>query len=122
MLYRTSYESLPTTAAKHRFLQTSSQLLQNFVWKRRNMYLFAHKPTICKYRSKKYCKDKDVDACAIKLNLSSNRLCIITIYRVPTGNIDAFIIKFDTVLRNLYTSKQECIICGDININYLPDS
>ncbi|PNF19595.1 hypothetical protein B7P43_G16839, partial [Cryptotermes secundus] len=26
-----------------------------------------------------------------KLNLSSNRLCIITIYRAPTGNIDTFL-------------------------------
>jgi exonuclease III len=27
-----------------------------------------------------------------------------------------------TILRNLYTSKQEFIICGDININCLSDS
>jgi hypothetical protein len=26
------------------------------------------------------------------------------------------------LLRNVYTSKQEFIICGDININYLHDS
>jgi hypothetical protein len=26
------------------------------------------------------------------------------------------------ILWNLYTSKQEFIICGDINVNYLPDS
>jgi hypothetical protein len=27
-----------------------------------------------------------------------------------------------SIPRNLYSSKQEFIICGDININYLPDS
>jgi exonuclease III len=70
----------------------------------------------------KYCKDKDFEVCTVKLNLSSNRLCIITIHRAPTGNIDTFITKLDTILRNLYTPTQEYIICGDININYLPDS
>jgi hypothetical protein len=74
------------------------------------MYLFAHNPKICKYRSKKYCKDKDFEACSIKLNLSSNRLCIITIYRAPTGNIDAFITKLDTILGNLYILNQEFIV------------
>jgi hypothetical protein len=67
-------------------------------------------------------KDKDFEACAVMLNLSSNRLCIITINRAPTGNTYTFITKLDTIHRNLHTSKQEFIICGDININYLPDS
>jgi exonuclease III len=40
----------------------------------------------------------------------------------PTGNIDTFITKLDRILSNLFTSKQAFIICGDININYLPDS
>jgi hypothetical protein len=66
----------------------------------------------------KYCKDKDFEVCAVKLNLSSNRLCIITIYRAPTGNLT----KLDIILRNLYTSTKDYIICGDFNINYLPDS
>jgi hypothetical protein len=29
--------------------------------------------------------------------------------------------KLDTMLSNLYTSTQEYIICGEININYLSD-
>jgi hypothetical protein len=71
---------------------------------------------------KKYCKVKDFEVCAVKLNLNSKRFCIITIYRAPTGNIDVFITKLDTILRNLYISAQEYIICGDININYFIDS
>jgi hypothetical protein len=45
---------------------------------------------------KKYCKDKNFEVCGIKLNLSSKRFCIITIYRAATGNTDIFIIKLDT--------------------------
>jgi exonuclease III len=66
-----------------------------------------------------YCKDKDFEACAIKLNTGSKRFCITTIYRDPTGNFDVFITKLDIILRKLYNSSQEHIICGDININYL---
>ena len=40
---------------------------------------------------KMYCKEKKFEVCAVKLNLSSNRLFIITIYRAPTGNFDTFI-------------------------------
>jgi hypothetical protein len=38
-----------------------------------------------------YCKDKHFEICAVKLKLGSKRFCIITIYRVPTGNIDIFL-------------------------------
>jgi exonuclease III len=70
----------------------------------------------------KYCIDKDFEVCAVKLNLSSTRFCIITVYRAPIGNIDTFIMKLDTMLSNLHTSTQEYIICGGININYLSDN
>jgi hypothetical protein len=70
----------------------------------------------------KYCIHKDFEVCAIKLNLSTKRFCIITVYRAPVGNIDTFITKLDTILRNLYAPTQEYIICGDINVNYLSDS
>jgi hypothetical protein len=60
--------------------------------------------------------------CAIKINACSNKLCIITIYSAPSRNTHIFITKLDMVLRNLDTSNLEFIICGDININYLPNS
>ena len=55
-------------------------------------------------------------------NTTSTSACIIAIHRAPSGNFDLFITKLDTVLRKLYTSTLEYIICGDININYLVDS
>jgi len=38
----------------------------------------------------KYCKEKDLEACATKLTLNSTHICIITIYRSPSGNFTFF--------------------------------
>jgi hypothetical protein len=70
----------------------------------------------------KYCIDKDFEACAIKLHLNTVNVCIITIYRAPTGNFALFITKLDLILKKLYTFTQVYVIVGDININYLVDS
>ena len=70
----------------------------------------------------KYCKDKDFEVSAIKIHLNTKSACIIATYRAPSGNFDLFITKLDTILRKLYTSTIEYIICGDINIDNLVDS
>jgi len=41
-----------------------------------------------------YCKEKDFEACAIKLTITSINICIITKYRSPTGNFNFFSTKF----------------------------
>ena len=69
-----------------------------------------------------YCKEKDFEACAIKPNLNSTYICIITIYRAPSGNFNLFINKLDTILRELYNPALDFIICGDINIDYLKNT
>ena len=69
----------------------------------------------------KYCQDKNFAVCAIKIHLDTKSVCIIAIYRAPSGNFDLFLSKFD-VIRNLYTATLEYIVCGDINIDYLNDS
>jgi hypothetical protein len=33
-----------------------------------------------------FCKEKDLEVCAAKAHLSQNELCIIVIYRSPSGN------------------------------------
>ena len=71
---------------------------------------------------RKYCQDKDFEVCAIKVNLNDTNICIIAIYRAPSGDFELFISKLDTVLRKVYTTTTKCIICGDINIDYLIDS
>jgi len=54
--------------------------------------------------------------------LNTKSVCIIAIYRAPSGNFDLFLSKSDVVLRNLYTATQDYIVCGDINIDDLIDS
>jgi hypothetical protein len=70
----------------------------------------------------KYCNDKDFEVCAIKIYSNTKSAFIIAIYRAPACNFDLFITKLDTILRKLYTSTIEYIICGDINIEYLVDN
>ena len=67
----------------------------------------------------KYCKEKYFEACAIKLIITSLIICIITIYRSPSGNLNYFLQNLDKVLQLLYSPAWHIIICGDININYL---
>jgi hypothetical protein len=70
----------------------------------------------------KFCKDKDFEACACKIYLNSKRICIIALYRAPSGNFDMFVKMLDNILKYLYTPILDFIICGDININYLVHS
>ena len=45
-----------------------------------------------------------------------------SICRAPFGNFNLFVTKLHTVLRNLYNSALEYIICSDIILNGLIDS
>jgi hypothetical protein len=59
---------------------------------------------------------------AIKLNINSLNVCIITIYRSPSGNFNYFLQNLNKVLQSLYTPALHIIICGDINKNYLVEN
>lgn len=67
----------------------------------------------------KYCKEKDIEICAVKITVQSMVLCIITVYRSPTGNFNLFLESVEAVLQFIYSPTQRIIICGDINIDYL---
>jgi hypothetical protein len=67
----------------------------------------------------KYCKEKDIEVCALNLNLTSIKLIILAIYRSPPGNFTNFLKNLDSVLNAWCSNKTEVVICGDININYL---
>jgi hypothetical protein len=43
-----------------------------------------------------FCKDKDLEACAVKLEFASTIICLITIYRAPSGNFQLFINGLET--------------------------
>jgi hypothetical protein len=70
----------------------------------------------------KYCKDKDLEACAIKLKLSTTNTCILTIHRSPVGNFQFFLNGLEVILKIVYKPNILLIICGDINVNYLEES
>ena len=48
----------------------------------------------------KYCKEKDIEICAIKLNITP----IIAIYRSTSGNFTNFLKNLDSVLNTLYSN------------------
>ena len=70
----------------------------------------------------KHSKEKDIEICAVKLNLSSSIVCIITTDRAPSGKFNYFLQSLDNVIQSLYTPAFHIIICGDINFNYFVDS
>jgi len=69
-----------------------------------------------------YCMEKDIEISAARLNINPLTLCILTIYRAPSGNFAYFLQNLDNVLKTLYTPSTHLVICGDLNINYLVEN
>jgi hypothetical protein len=65
-----------------------------------------------------FCYDKDIEACAISVNIKSFKICTVTIYRSPSGNYETFLSKLELILHKLYKDKVK-IVCGDFNVNYM---
>jgi len=66
--------------------------------------------------------DKDIEACAIQLVLGCKKLCILAIYRSPSGDFTNLLKQLDSILQKLHKIKYSIIICGDVNVNYLTDN
>jgi len=64
-------------------------------------------------------KEKDIEVCAVKLNLTPIKLLILAIYRLPLSNFMIFLKNLYSALNTWYSNETEFMICGDININYL---
>jgi len=69
-----------------------------------------------------YCIEKSIEICAVKININSLTMCIITLYRAPSGNFTYFLQRLDKVLKFLHTPSTRLIICDYLNINYLVDN
>jgi hypothetical protein len=65
----------------------------------------------------KYCVEKDIEACAIKLILTNIKIIVLAVYRSLIGNFNKFLRKLD-ILNIFHNNKSKFIICGDVNINY----
>jgi exonuclease III len=70
----------------------------------------------------KYCKDPDIEAFAIKLELTALNIYIVTVYRAPCGNFNSFLNGLDSIIKSLYKVELKLIICGDISIDCLTDN
>jgi hypothetical protein len=66
-----------------------------------------------------YSTYKDLEVCAIQLNLLSKTFFILTIYRSSSGNFSKFLMGLEHILQLMYNPKIAFTICGDINLNYL---
>jgi len=69
-----------------------------------------------------FCKEQVIEACAVKINLLSLTICIISIYRSRMGNFLHFLHTLDSILNFLHNNTIEIIICGDFNKNCLNDN
>jgi exonuclease III len=69
-----------------------------------------------------YNKEKDLEICALKLNIVSNNFTIICLHRSPTGNFSYFLNQLESILNKVYKTSNELILCGDLNINYHNDN
>jgi len=70
----------------------------------------------------KFCKDKELEACALRLDFLHFKFFIITIYRSPNGNFQNFVKELDNIINKIFELDIQLVICGDININYLIES
>jgi hypothetical protein len=69
-----------------------------------------------------FCKDKDLEACALRFDFLSYKIGIISVYRSPVGDFQYFLKELDNIIAKIYKPGIHLIICGDININYLTES
>jgi hypothetical protein len=66
----------------------------------------------------KFCKEKNLEICATELHLQFYKICIVTIYRSPSGYFQYFINALEKMLNKIYNNINDIILCGDFNINY----
>jgi exonuclease III len=63
------------------------------------------------------CKEKDLELCAIPLHLLN--MCIVCVYRAPSGYFLYFLKNLEEFLNKLNRNSKNIIICEDVNINYI---
>jgi hypothetical protein len=69
-----------------------------------------------------YCDEKNLETCAVQLEIKRFHIIIICIYRSPSGDSGHFLRLFDSTLKYLQKPKTEFVICGVINVDYTTDN
>ena len=49
----------------------------------------------------RYCNEKEIEICAIKLHISLHTIVIVTVYRSPAGDIDYFLNNLEEALNHI---------------------
>jgi len=49
-----------------------------------------------------HCKDQDIEICALKLSFGTQNICMLTLYRAPSGKFSTFLLQLDTFVQSLY--------------------
>jgi hypothetical protein len=49
----------------------------------------------------KYCKEHDIEACAIKLELTILNIYVVTVYRATCGNFNSSLNELDSIIKSL---------------------
>jgi hypothetical protein len=57
--------------------------------------------------------------CAVKLEIETSNIIILSLYRALSGDFSQFIRRLDGILKYLCNPKSEFLICGDTNIDCL---
>jgi hypothetical protein len=73
-------------------------------------------------RRHKFCKDNDFEVCTILLEISYNKILVITVYRTPAGDFQLFLNRMDVAIKFFLKSNLILIIRGDMNVNYCTDT
>jgi hypothetical protein len=82
--------------------------------------IFVHDTLQCtNINLDEFCKEQDTEACAVRINLSSITICIISVYRSPMGNFLHFLHTSEDFILSFLHNTIEIIICNNFNINYL---
>jgi exonuclease III len=68
---------------------------------------------------RKFSHEQVIEAGAVKLSVNSLNICILSVYRAPSGNFAHFLDKLEMILNWLHSNNTRLVICGDKNINYL---
>jgi hypothetical protein len=62
----------------------------------------------------KYCSEKDLEICALKVKLKSTTLLILCFYKSPKGNFSYFLKQIEKLLTELYKPSEKIIMCVEI--------
>lgn len=85
--------------------------------------IYVRDDIISNSKNLKYITDMSIESCIECAAIEFNRtLCIITIYRAPTGSFNDFLNKLTLILGSILKKYSFLILCGDLNIDFLNHS